>query len=187
MSFEAVGPLRTLLRAGAGADNVTLSHLRFTGSHHAYLDPHGAPAGGDFALQRSAAVEVSGATGVGVHDCTFTRLDGHGLLLSGYTRGTTVLRNTFEWIGDSAIVSWGDTDGIDGTGGRQPRGTVVDSNLIHDIGVYSSTNVADRSAPTHAHFSPAPADLPSPPRPPFSLPPSPSQPALPPSSTFPCC
>lgn len=44
-----------------GANNVTISHIQFTGAHHGYLDPHAAPAGGDFAIQRSAAVEIVGA------------------------------------------------------------------------------------------------------------------------------
>ena len=34
------------------------------------------------------------------------------------------------------MVAWGETDGIDGTKGNQPRGTLVKSNLCHEIGLY---------------------------------------------------
>jgi hypothetical protein len=36
--------------------------------------------------------------------------------------------------GDNAIVQMGTTDGIDGTNGEQPRGTLIEGNLIHELG-----------------------------------------------------
>ena len=39
----------------------------------------------------------------------FTRLDGLGVFIFGYNRALTVSNSTFEWIGGSAMASWGDT------------------------------------------------------------------------------
>ena len=36
-------------------------------------------------------------------------LDGVGISLNGYLRNTSVARNDFSWIGDSAMTSWGHT------------------------------------------------------------------------------
>lgn len=41
------------------------------------------------------------------------------------------------WIGDSAMVAWGYTNGIDGTDGEQPRFTKVIGNLIHELGHFT--------------------------------------------------
>lgn len=42
----------------------------------------------------------------------------------------------FVWLGESAIASWGKTDGVDATAGSQPFGTRVLRNLCHEIGLY---------------------------------------------------
>ena len=40
------------------------------------------------------------------------------------------------WNGDSVFAAWGYTDGIDGTSGEQPRGTIVDGMFCHELGQY---------------------------------------------------
>lgn len=59
--------------------------------------------------------------------------------LQGYTRGAVIDKNEFVSIGESAISQWGYTDGSpvpgmgwDARAGRQPRGTVVTYNLVHE-------------------------------------------------------
>ena len=42
----------------------------------------------------------------------------------------------FVWLGESAVASWGKTDGVDATAGTQPFGTSVTRNLCHEIGHY---------------------------------------------------
>lgn len=118
---------------------LTLTSTRFT-----YMDPHGVPSAGDFAMTRSAAVQLEGTEGVKVTDCNFTRLDGNGLIISGYNRNATVLENTFSWIGDNGVVVWGRTnetaanplEGFDGTDGNHPQHTKVVGNVVREIGIY---------------------------------------------------
>eukprot|EP00729_Bicosta_minor_P007089 gene7088-18000_t len=127
--------------------NLTFAHAAAT-----YFDPHGVPSGGDWALQRSGALFFEGVKGLNIEGCKFTRLDGIALMLSGYARATTIKANTFQWIGDSAMAAWGYTanvstssgvmvEGYDGTGGNQPRGTLVDRQAF-------LTDVANPLAPS---------------------------------------
>lgn len=124
---------------------MNLAHVdvTFTGSRIQYFDPHGVPSGGDWALQRDAALFFEGTKNLNVTGCTIERVDGNGLMLSGYTRGAVVAQNEFVWIGDTAMATWGYTkevDGVqgnDGTDGNQPRGSVFRENLVHENGAYS--------------------------------------------------
>ena len=119
---------------------LTLRDARYT-----YLDEHGMPSGGDWALQRSGAVFIESAESVSIEGNEFTRVDGNGLSINGYVRNLTVHKNDFNWIGDSAMASWGHTSkclnancsknlpakvGPDGRGGEQPRGSIITANLI---------------------------------------------------------
>lgn len=136
---------------GAPVKGVTFRGITFTAAAYTYMGPHGVPSGGDWALQRSAALFAQGTEGLTVDGCLFTRLDGNGLFLSGYTRSAAITDNEFVWIGDTAIASWGFTKqqphnssvytlpdgiGIDGTEGNYPDGTVLDGNLVHEMGHY---------------------------------------------------
>ena len=67
--------------------------VKFTGSAIQFLNPHGVPSGGDWALQRDAALFFEGTVGLNVTGCTFERLDGNALMLSGYTRGALIAEN----------------------------------------------------------------------------------------------
>lgn len=114
---------------------VTLSGLGFRDTAYTYMDPHGIPSGwgtclpscqlhppsllpllirhlfvrlpvgGDWALQRTAAVFIEGSEGVTVEDCTFTRLDGNALMLSAYNRGAVIQRNEVRPISDRSTTS----------------------------------------------------------------------------------
>merc|ERR1711988_175636 len=116
-----------------------------------YLDPHGMPSGGDWALQRSAAVVLEGTEDVSLSDSLLTQLDGNGVGINGYNRNATVERNEFLWIGDTAIFAWGHTGqclnencskklaykvGPDGRQGEQPHGTNIVSNLVRELGIW---------------------------------------------------
>lgn len=74
--------------------------------------------------------------------CHFRRLDGSGLFLSRYARNVTVQRCEFEWLGENAMATWGETDDYDATGGAQPRGTRILNNVVHDIGLYEKQSSA---------------------------------------------
>jgi hypothetical protein len=59
------------------------------------------------ALQRSGAVTMEGVEDVVLDQNQFTRVDGNGVFLGGYTRRVNITRNDFNWIGDSAMAAFG--------------------------------------------------------------------------------
>ena len=65
-------------------------------------------------------------------NCTFLRMDGTVVFLSGYVRNASVTGSEFAWVGATAIALWGYGDGgpvpgmgPDLTAGNQPRHTTV--------------------------------------------------------------
>jgi hypothetical protein len=130
--------LKTLIDVRGSQDypvrNIKIQGIKFVNTAYTFLDPHGVPSGGDWAMQRSGALFFEGTESVTVDGCLFKRLDGNALVLSGYNRNATVSNSEFVWIGESAMVAWGYSEGIDGTGGNQPRFTTITGNLVHEIG-----------------------------------------------------
>ena len=126
--------------------DITLAGLGLTGTATTFLDPHGVPSGGDWALQRTAALWFQGTERLSVQDCVLQRLDGNALMLSGYNRHAAIVNNTFLSTGASAIALWGSTSGThpaqpagtgpDGTAGNFPRYTLVEGNFIRSLGVH---------------------------------------------------
>lgn len=121
--------------------------LTFRDAAPAFLEPHGTPSGGDWAVSRTAALFFEGTVGTEVDGCLLTSLDGHAVFLSGYNRGAAIVENEFVSIGETAISQWGYTDGspvpgmgFDATAGNQPRGTQVSSNLVHEVGIFTKQN-----------------------------------------------
>ena len=120
----------------APVEGVTIRGLGIRDAAATFMDPWGVPSGGDWALHRGGAVFVEGTKGTVVKGNLFKRVDGNALFISGYNRGAVFDSNEFNWIGDSAMASWGYTDEHDGTGGEQPRGTTVSNNVCHELGVF---------------------------------------------------
>jgi len=135
--------------------NVTISNIKYTASAYTYMERHAVPSAGDWALDRFGAIFLQGTEGVTMENCTFDRLDGNAVMVSGYNRNATVTNSDFSFIGGNAVVSWGytnetDTDpgrpgvaianapqaGIDGTDGEHPRFTTVTSCTGREIGLY---------------------------------------------------
>jgi hypothetical protein len=108
--------------------------------------PHGVPSAGDWALDRYAAVFLEGTEGAVVDGCTFDRLDGNAVMVSGYNRNATIQHSDFSYIGGNAIAAWGYTNetsgdnhpqaGVDGTDGNHPRYTTVIGNTAREVGLY---------------------------------------------------
>lgn len=83
-----------------------------------------------------------------IDSCTFVRVDGNALMLSGFNRNATVQHSNFAWIGNTAMAAWGythelhaseglpDGNGINGADGNQPRGTRIINNIVHEVGLY---------------------------------------------------
>jgi len=130
--------------------NLTVQGLHFTASAHTYMMPHAVPSAGDWTITRSAAVFLQGTELATISNCTFERLDGNALMVSGYNRNATIADSDFAYIGNSAIVAWGYTNetsgighpaaGIDGTDGNHPRYTSVLRNLAREVGLYEKQN-----------------------------------------------
>lgn len=86
--------------------NVTIRGLTLRDAAYTYLgtteaDRHWLPSEGDWALQRSGAITMEGASGIHIDQNQITRVDGNGIFLGGYTRKVKITRNDFNWIGDS--------------------------------------------------------------------------------------
>ena len=123
--------------------DVTITGVGFRDAAATFMDPRWAPpSGGDWSLHRGGAVFVEGAERIDVDGCHFRRLDGNALFLSRYTRNVSVAHSTFEWIGDGAMATWGETDEYDATAGEQPRFTTVRANLVRELGLYEKQSSA---------------------------------------------
>ena len=117
--------------------------VMFKDTAYTYMDPHGMPSGGDWALERMGALFFEGTEETMVDSCVFERLDSNAIMISGYNRAVTIQNSEFAWIGDSVIGSWGYTTGAgvdgmgpDGTDGNQPRFNKIINNFVHEIGIW---------------------------------------------------
>ena len=119
----------------APVTNVSFQGITFTGGRPTMFDPHGQPSGGDWALERMGAILLEGTEDVIVADCLFERIDSNAVFLSGYNRRAQVVRNEFSLLGNNAVASWGRSVDWDGTGGQQPRHSLIMGNIVHDIGL----------------------------------------------------
>ena len=139
--------LKTLLSVQATQQNpakgITIRGIKFRDTAYTYLDPHGMPSGGDWALQKMGALYFEGTMDTLVQECVFERLDGNGIMISNFNRNMTIYKNEFVWTGDTAIGSWGSTTGSkvqgmgwDGTGGNQPRFNQILYNFVHELGMF---------------------------------------------------
>lgn len=113
---------------GSRAEPVKDLHLHglgFRDTAWTMMRPHGVPGGGDWALERYAALFAEGTENLTLSNLTFRRTDGNALMLSKYHRGASIHDCDFKWLGGSAIALWGWTDeitdgglhGVDSTAG----------------------------------------------------------------------
>eukprot|EP00035_Acanthoeca_spectabilis_P019901 m.430160 g.430160 ORF g.430160 m.430160 type:complete len:990 (+) comp17121_c0_seq1:2833-5802(+) len=148
-NFDAAVPmLKILLRVNETqanpVKNLVISNVNFRDAAPTYMDPHGVPSGGDWALERLGALFFEGTTGLSVDSCQFERLDGNGIMLSGFHRAAAITNSHFAWTGGSAIAAWGRTDelsdggvnGWDATKGDIPQGTRVEGNIMRESGIW---------------------------------------------------
>eukprot|EP00038_Savillea_parva_P030806 m.80385 g.80385 ORF g.80385 m.80385 type:complete len:429 (-) comp9351_c1_seq2:175-1461(-) len=140
--------LETLLNVSGSAhtpvNSVTVREIEFVDAAASFMLPHGVPSSGDWALRRAGAIILEGTTTFTFDTCRFVRLDGNGVLLTGYHRHATIRDCEFAWIGGSAMVGWGSTDdmtdkgvhGFDATGGEFPRYTLLDHVTCREVGLF---------------------------------------------------
>ena len=125
-----------------GAQNITIENLGFRDSAATFFGEWSAPSGGDWALHRGGAIFLERVDHVRIRDCIFRRLDGNAVFLSGKTRHVTIHRNLFEWIGENAIATWGDTNGWNATEQTQPMYTLVEHNVFRELGIFQKQSSA---------------------------------------------
>eukprot|EP00438_Fugacium_kawagutii_P011917 Skav226414 [mRNA] locus=scaffold3528:13934:24652:+ [translate_table: standard] len=123
---------------------VQVKGLHFSGAAPTYMMPYGVPSGGDWALDRYSAVFLQGTEETLIDGCTFERLDGNAVMVSGYNRDTTIQQSDFAYLGGNAVAVWGYTNetssdpgrpgiilanapqaGVDGTDGEHPVRTTM--------------------------------------------------------------
>ena len=130
--------------------NLTLSNLNFRDTASTMLQPHGVPSGGDWALERMAAVYMESTKYLTVDNCLFSRIGGNALMLSKYNQHASITNSHFAWLGGTAVALWGWTDelldngihGVDGTTGDFPRSTLIEFNIFREIGIWEKQSSA---------------------------------------------
>jgi hypothetical protein len=159
-SATVVAPQKQVLVNMSGTQwnpvkNVNLRDIKYTATSYTYMERHGVPSAGDWALDRFAAVFLQGTENAIVDSCAFDRLDGNAVMISGYNRHATVQSSDFSYLGGNAIASWGYTNetatdpgrpgvaienapeaGVDGTDGEHPRYNTILSNTVREVGLY---------------------------------------------------
>ena len=127
-------------------ENIEISGITYRDTAITYMDPHGLPSGGDWALQRTGSIVMDGCKNFSIYDNLFTRLDNIAINMNRYNRYHQIYKNEFVWLGASAITTWGDTVsnnksvptgfGYDGTTGIQPRFINISYNFAHELGIW---------------------------------------------------
>ena len=80
------------------AHHVALRGLTLRDTRETYMDPHGMPSGGDWAIQNQqvgGAVTLVGTEAIVIEQCNFSRIDGNGVFLGGYNLNASVLSSVF--------------------------------------------------------------------------------------------
>ena len=77
--------------------NIHLRDITYTASGATYMERHAVPSAGDWALDRFSAVFLQGTESAVVDSCTFERLDGNAVMVSGYNRNATVQQSDFNF------------------------------------------------------------------------------------------
>ena len=123
--------------AGSYATSISFSGFTVTQTRVAYLEQFEVPSGGDWSVRRAASLFVQDAENVTVAGCTFDQVGGNALILSNHVVGSTVADCEVVHSGDSAIVSLGSTNLIDGSAPTYPNGNSLRRNHLHETGVYT--------------------------------------------------
>lgn len=138
-----VGLLEQILDL-TGTNNITIENIGFRDTVPTYhpKSSWSAPSGGDWSLHRGGAIFLENVTDVTIRDCRFRRLDGNAIFLSRRTRNVTIESSHFEWLGENAIATWGDTDGFDATAEEFPMYTTIRRNVMRELGIFEKQSSA---------------------------------------------
>ena len=106
----------------APVKDITVQGITFRDAADITMEPWAVPSGGDWGLYRGGAIFIEGAEEITIQHNTFTRLDGNGVFVSGYTRMSISRTQNSNGL---AATRWrlGIYDENDGMDGQQPRYT----------------------------------------------------------------
>lgn len=137
-----IGILEQLI-AIQNVGNITIENLGFRDMASTYMsDDWSPPSGGDWSLHRGGAIFLEDTSDIAIRNCHFRRIDGNAVFLSRRNRNVTIEDSLFEWIGENAIATWGDTAGYDATAGNFPMYTLIQNNVMREIGIYQKQSSA---------------------------------------------
>lgn len=141
LSDFRLGMLETLIDIRDTHD-ITIENIGFRDVHPTYMEDWSPPSGGDWSLHRGGAIFMQNVSGIGIRNCTFRRLDGNAVFLSRRARNVTIEGNKFEWLGENAIATWGDTDKFDATAENFPMYTTIQRNIFRELGIFQKQSSA---------------------------------------------
>ena len=119
------------------AHNILVRGLTLTETTSTYMRDFMVPGGGDWSVHRGGTIYLTNTRNITIIHNLFTQLGSNGVALIDYNEATSITLNEFVWLADSAIILVGSTEGIDGFSvPSQPSNTLIQSNLIHEIGIY---------------------------------------------------
>lgn len=136
--------LETLVVVGPAAPGVEIDGVTFTETVDGLMLPYTVPTAGDWSLRAAAAVEVDGGADVLLHACSWLRVGGNGLLVTGAARNVTVTDGTFLLPGSSGVVVLGRVPRANGTAPEAgvPSGVTISRSVFEGIGVYGKQSSA---------------------------------------------
>ena len=117
--------------------NIIIQGLVFTQTSNTYMRDYMVPSGGDWSIHRGGTLYLTNTQNITIRHNLFTELGSNGVAVIDYNDATSITTNEFVWLADSAIILVGSTNGIDGFSVKnQPTHTLIQSNLIHETGIY---------------------------------------------------
>jgi len=122
---------------GGFATSISFEGFTVTQTRVTFLEQFEVPSGGDWAVHRGGALFVQDAENVTVAGLFFDQVGGNAIVLSNHVAGSTVADNEIHFSGDSAVVSIGSTNLIDGSAPTFPTGNTIARNHAHETGVYT--------------------------------------------------
>lgn len=132
--------------------NITFDGLTFSYTKSTYMNDYLVPSGGDWSFHPSGSIIIRGSENITIKNCLFENIGGNGIYINDYNRNLLIESNEMKWIGDSGIISYGNTELNDGTLGTQPRGNKIIKNLIHEVGIYTKQTSAYMQSKTSVYI-----------------------------------
>ena len=120
----------------APAQGIAFRGLTFTGTRPTFLSHlFKAPSGGDWSFANTGALVTEGVQDFTLDRCSLRELGGNGLLIRGRSRDAVITNNSFDVLGDNAIVTCGNADLADLSALDVPAGTKIEGNIFSNLGV----------------------------------------------------